>query len=102
MFTPDSRYHGLDDAELQVTLPDGSVRTVTYKRRRFLPPVDAGTTVTAHRVAAGDRLDLLAFRYLCDATAYWRLCDANPVVRPDELIAEPGTTFKVALPPVGR
>lgn len=102
MFTPESRYAGLEDTVLDVTGPDGTTRAVTYRRRRFLPPVDAGATMAVHRVVAGDRLDLLAFTYLGDATAFWRLCDANPVLRPAELLAEPGSTFRVALPPMGR
>lgn len=92
MFGPTRRYAAVDDAQLDVTLEDGSTRTIPYKRRRFLPPLDAGTTVAAHRVAAGDRLDLLAHAYLGDATAFWRLCDANPVVRPQALVAAPATT----------
>ena len=31
------------------------------------------------------RLDLLAAQFLQDATAFWRLCDANNVMHPDEL-----------------
>ena len=102
MLTPDSRYASLEDAFLDVALRDGSTRTITYKRRRFLPPVDAGTTVAVHRITAGDRLDLLAHTYLGEATAFWRLCDANPVTRPAELVAEPGRTIRVALPGIGR
>lgn len=102
MFDSTSRYADIETAQLDVTLPDGSVRTVAYARRRFLPPVDAGTTVAAHRVTAGDRLDLLAHSYLGEATGFWRLCDANPVVRPAELVAEPGTTIRIALPQIGR
>lgn len=101
MFAPTSRYAAVEDAELEVALPDGTTRTVAYKRRRFLPPIDAGTTVAVHRVAAGDRPDLLAHAYLGEATAFWRLCDANPVIRPSELVDEAGATFRVALPEMG-
>ncbi len=34
-----------------------------------------------------DRLDLLAFRYLTDATAFWRICDANNAMVPAALAA---------------
>jgi phage tail protein X len=101
MFGPTSRYAAVEDAELAVTLEDGGTRTIAYKRRRFLPPVATGATVAAHRVAAGDRLDVLAYRYLGDATGFWRICDANPVVRPRDLVAEPGTILRVALPEMG-
>jgi hypothetical protein len=30
-----------------------------------------------HRWVTGDRLDLLAARYLQDPTLFWQLCDAN-------------------------
>ena len=33
----------------------------------------------------GQRLDLIANQYLNDATAFWRLCDANNSVVPDAL-----------------
>lgn len=101
MFAPDSRYADVEDAHLEVALADGTSRTVAYKRRRFLPPVDAGATLAEHRVTAGDRLDLLAHAYLGQATAFWRLCDANPVVRPAELTAEAGRHFRIALPGTG-
>jgi nucleoid-associated protein YgaU len=42
-----------------------------------------------HKVAAGDRLDLLSARYFGDPFQYWRIVDANPAFRPEELL-EPG------------
>lgn len=101
MFGPDSRYAGIEDTTLEVPLPDGSTRTVTYRRRRFLPRVDRGTTVAAHRVTAGDRLDLLAYSSFGQATAFWRLCDANPVIHPRELLADVGGSIRIALPEMG-
>lgn len=101
MFDADSRYAAIENSSLAVTLTDGTTRTIVYKHRRFLPPPDAGTTVADHRVTAGDRLDLLAHRYLGDATAFWRLCDANAILRPAELTAEVGSTIRIAIPDVG-
>ena len=43
-------------------------------------------TLRLHTVAEGDRLDNLAAAYLGDPQQYWRLCDANGAMRPDELI----------------
>jgi hypothetical protein len=37
----------------------------------------------------GDRLDLLAVRYLNDPTGFWRLCDANNAPVPGGLAALP-------------
>jgi len=34
----------------------------------------------------GRRLDHLAAQFLEDATAFWRICDANNVMHPDELM----------------
>jgi len=38
-----------------------------------------------HRRLVGQRLDHIAAVYLKDATAFWRLCDANGAVVPDAL-----------------
>jgi hypothetical protein len=38
-----------------------------------------------HARKQGQRLDHIAARYLGDATAFWRLCDANGSLSPDAL-----------------
>jgi hypothetical protein len=38
---------------------------------------------------------------LGDPTQFWRLCDANGVLRPDELIQSVGTVIEVAMPGIG-
>ena len=98
VFDATSRYAGVGTAELRVPLPDGTTRTVVYARRRIVPDPDAGATLTVHRAAAGDRLDLLAARHLGDPEASWRICDANPVTRPREVLAEPGTPVRIPMP----
>jgi hypothetical protein len=40
-----------------------------------------------HRRIAGDRLDLLAARYLTDPTVFWKICDSNNAPAPDALVA---------------
>lgn len=90
MFEPNSRYATVDEATLDL---DG--RVIRYKRRRFVPE-PAGSPVAEHTVVAGDRLDLLAARYLGDPTQFWRLCDASGVLDPDEL-ERPGATVHVRL-----
>ena len=89
-----SRYFGIDTK--LYTQPDG--RTFPYLRRRLLPPPDSFTTVSRYVVAAGDRPDLVAFRFLGDAEQWWRIADANPVLDPRELTAEPGRTIRLTLP----
>ncbi len=71
MFAPNSRYAKM--TPYTVTTPDGRVLSVT---RLPAPPVSLGLAGFHTRVA-GDRLDLLAARYLKDATLFWKLCDAN-------------------------
>ena len=41
-----------------------------------------------HARREGQRLDHIAFRYLNDATTFWRLCDANNAVVPDALASD--------------
>jgi hypothetical protein len=80
MFSPNSRYYRL--ATYTVTQADGTVVTVA---RSALPNplMPAGF----HRRVAGDRLDLLAARYLKDPTVFWKLCDSNNAPAPDALAA---------------
>jgi len=93
-FEPGSRYHGLDVT--QWTRPDGTL--VSYVRRRFVPPPEYFATLTEHRVTDGDRVDSLAARYLDDPQQYWRLCDANGVIRPEDLTDTLGNTVRITLP----
>jgi hypothetical protein len=97
MFDPTSRYYGLETATLSATDPDGLPRTIAYVRRRFVPqPADA-TRIVEHTFAAGERLDRVTARYLGEPTQFWQVCDANLVLRPEEL-EEVGRTVHVALP----
>lgn len=93
-FPPTSRYHGIDT--LTVEGPDGA--PTVYLRRRFVPPPERFSLLQLHRVVAGDRPDLLAAAYLGDPEQFWQLCDANGVMRPDELIETIGRLLRVTLP----
>lgn len=93
-FAPGSRYYGLETS--QWTRADGT--RLSYVRRRFIPPPEAFATLQEHRVVDGDRLDNLAAKYLGDPLNYWRLCDANGAIRPDELTEQIGRTLRIALP----
>jgi hypothetical protein len=55
-------------------------------------------TLVEHAVTRGDRLDLITARYLGDPTQFWRVCDANDVLSPDELTREVGIRIRIALP----
>jgi hypothetical protein len=64
-------------------LPDG--RPVAYLRRRFVPQPARSALLAHRRRRDGDRLDNLAAAHLGDAELFWRVCDANAALRPDEL-----------------
>ena len=55
-------------------------------------------TLVEHTVTQGDRLDNLATRYVGDPEQFWRICDANDVLRPEELTEEIGRIIKIGLP----
>ena len=99
MFDPRSRYYSLDVATISV--PDESepsgIRDIRYVRRRIIPPSDNLTTLVEHTVAQGERLDQITARYLGDPTQFWRVCDANDVIQPEEL-EETSRVIKIALP----
>lgn len=93
-FGPNSRYYGLPTTTL--TLPDG--RMLTYLTRRFVPPPERFALLKQHTVVQNDRLDNLAAHYFSDPVQFWRLCDANRAVRPDELIETIGRLLRITLP----
>jgi len=93
-FPPNSRYHATPTARLE--LPDG--RSAVYLRRRFIPSPDRYAVLREHTVVQGDRLDVLAARHLGDAELFWRLCDANGAMRPDELTETLGRRLRITLP----
>ncbi|HEY3551212.1 MAG TPA: hypothetical protein VGK69_09205 [Gaiellaceae bacterium] len=70
MFPPASRYHTA--ATYQAVLPGGAVVTALV-----VPGPRSPAPIGYHPRAVGDRLDLLAVRYLNDPTGFWRICDAN-------------------------
>lgn len=98
MIDPASRYADVGTAVHTAAGADGEPRPVRYLLRRPLPPPGAGETLLEHTVTQGDRLDNLTARYLGDPTQFWRVCDANNVLSPDELTAEPGRRVRIALP----
>jgi hypothetical protein len=80
MFASNSRYYSL--ATYTVLLPDGRIVAATRSATPNPLPL-AGY----HRVIKGDRLDLLAARYLKDPTFFWKLCDSNDALVADALNA---------------
>jgi len=93
-FDPASRYYGI--ATAQMTEPGG--RTVVYVQRRFLPPPENFAPLQIVTIAAGDRLDNLAARYIGDPQQSWRLSDSNRAMQPEALVATVGATLTITLP----
>ena len=95
-FPTDSRYYG--SGTLSYTAPNG--QSFTYLTRRIVPQPGAPNyaTVAQHTVHQGDRLDLLAAKYLGDPLVFWLICDANGAIRPDQLIETPGTILNITMP----
>ncbi|MBV9156955.1 MAG: LysM domain-containing protein [Acidobacteriaceae bacterium] len=95
-FPTDSRYYGF--STLSYTAPNG--QSITYLARRFVPQPGAQnyTTIAQHRVVQGDRLDLIAAKYLSDPLVFWLICDANGAIRPNSLIETPGAIVNITMP----
>ena len=98
MFDPGSRYAKVAEATLIVVAEGGEARTIRWKRRRFIPEDEGALVLVEHQVRDGDRLDHVTARYLGDPTQFWRVCDANGALRPDELVEVPGRRIKIVLP----
>lgn len=95
-FPTDSRYY--NSPTLQYTAPNG--QAVTYLARRFVPQPGAPNfaTVAQHKVVSGDRLDLLAAKYLGDPLMFWLICDANGAIQPNQLRAQQGAVLNITMP----
>ena len=91
MFSANSRYSGLPT--YTVVLGDGRSVTATT-----LPAGRSAPLLGYHPRIEGDRLDLLAARYLKEPTGFWRLCDSNDSFSPDALAARP----LIGIPPGGK
>ncbi|HEV2387306.1 MAG TPA: hypothetical protein VGS20_08630 [Candidatus Acidoferrales bacterium] len=90
MFSSTSRYAATPDG----LYLDPSGRQIPYKLLRLTPDTQ---TLQTHTVAQGDRLDLIAFQYYGDPEQYWRVCDGNTALRPDDLTAVAGRRLNVPL-----
>jgi hypothetical protein len=89
-----SRYRDTPTAELANA--DGTV--TVYLRRRFLPRPETLAPLGTATVRDGQRVDTLPADVFGDPTLFWRLCDANLVSRPADLVAVPGRVLTVASP----
>lgn len=78
MFFPGSRYE--NEGTIIVELADGRIVSATK-----IPRPKTRQLLGYHRREDVHRLDHIAAHYLKDATATWKLCEANESVCPDAL-----------------
>lgn len=81
-FPINSRYHGIGTAEHV----DSDGKKHVYLKRRFLPTSGAHQQIAEHLVRDNERLDHIAHQHFLDSTLFWRLCDANEAMDPDDLL----------------
>ena len=88
MFFKGSRYAKVGEHEWT----DPSGRMFVYKKVRFIPEA---TARRRHILVQGERVDHLAHKYYRDSERFWRICDANAALWPDDLVATPGETLLI-------
>jgi hypothetical protein len=93
-FPPNSRYFSVQTSTF--TTPDG--RQLPYLTRRFVPDPSKLQLLLEHLVQdQSERIDNLAAQALGDPLQFWRICDANGVLRPADLV-KVGATIRITLP----
>lgn len=95
-FPANSRYYA--SGTLTYVTPAGE--TITYLARRIVPQPGPPNfaTIATHSVRQGDRLDLIAAKYLGDPLIFWLLCDANGAIEPSDLVATLGHALNITTP----
>jgi hypothetical protein len=93
-FPSTSRYSGIETTTL-VTVKG---KTIVYLQRRFIPSPERFSLIQEHTVTINERLDNITAKYLGDPEQFWRICDANNVMKPDELVETTGRKIRITLP----
>jgi len=93
-FPIDSRYYNQEVDTL--VAPDGT--QTAYLCRRFVPQPERLALLQYHTVSQEDRLDNLSAQYFGDPLLFWRLCDANRALLPEDLTRTPGRRLRITLP----
>jgi hypothetical protein len=91
MFAPTSRYAQLPTAVY--TDRDGRQRPYVLPRPIPAPPAPPRQP---HEMADTERLDHVAGRAFGDPEQFWRICDVNSELRPDDLEV-PGRRIRIPL-----
>jgi len=84
MIGPDSRYAAC------VLYDDGALEFIGARSRIDASPEPDDAFYT---VREGDRIDLIAYHYLGDASLWWIICDYNDIFFPLEIDA--GTVLRI-------
>ena len=93
MFAITSRYYNIPTAEFETA--EGRRSSTCAAASSRLP---AFALLLDTSVTEGDRLDSIAAQYLGDPEQFWRICDANGAIRPEELTETVGRRLRITLP----
>jgi hypothetical protein len=93
MVSQTSRYY--KTGTLVLITPGGE--EIWYFKRRLIPDTSTDPVLTLHTVSQGERPDIIAANLLGDAELFWRLCDANGTIRPDDLTKTAGHRIRIPL-----
>jgi len=93
-FSSNSRYYGIETTSLE----SENQETVVYVRRRFISQPEQFQLMQEHVVNENERLDNITHRYLVDPEQFWRICDANAAMDPNELTDTIGRKVRITLP----
>ena len=93
-FSPLSRYALTDTA----TFETDAGQPIAYLRRRLLPAPESFALLQLYEVQAGDRIDNVTARFLGDPEQFWRICDANRALQPEQLVERAGRLLRITLP----
>jgi hypothetical protein len=96
-FAPASRYAGLPTRSVPPAANAPGAGPIVYVTRRFLPSPSRFSLLQKHDVVAGDRLDNITTSYLGDPEQFWRVCDANGAMRPNDIMGV-GRVLRITLP----
>ncbi|HEY5912266.1 MAG TPA: hypothetical protein VJA21_16815 [Verrucomicrobiae bacterium] len=88
MFCKGTRYENVGTD----SITNAQGQKVQFKKVRFIPETPAQTGVV---VANEERLDQIAQRIYQDPELFWRICDANLAMWPDDLVAESGRVIRI-------
>jgi hypothetical protein len=94
LFAANSRYFRIATRTKNIS-PN---KTVAYIGRRFLPPSSSFQKIQDYTVKESVRLDNIAAQFMGDPTVFWRLCDANEAMRPEELTETVGRVLQITMP----